>query len=517
MTHRIGRLTITTLIATLAAGACITGPAAGAVNLPPVLSSHMVLQRDMAVPIWGTAAAGEKVTVAFRQQTQSAVADAQGKWLVKLAPLTAGGPDTLTVTASNTNVLEDVLVGEVWVGSGQSNMQMPVASYTNGDAVLMTNAAGTYPQLRLLTSGGWVAGAPSNNVSFSALLFSFGQRLQQELGVPVGLMVGAVGGTPSGYWLSEAAYRSDPACQAVVAKFAKGYSFEQAQLQYTNALAAWERAAANTNAGAAKPPKPIPPLRAGECQGKLGYLYEACIRPLMPQGIRGALWDQGESGTAILGVDQYTLMGALIKGWRQEWGEGDFPFLYVQKPSGEGCAWDPADPVTCRADKFEPLPPSPPADGAYREEHIRIMRYPSTAMVTSSDLGPGTHPVNKSGYGARTARVALGMVYGSQLEIYGPVYQSHVVEGNKIRIRFTHVGQGLACRPADKLQGFALAGADKQFQWADATIDGDTVIVSSDKVPQPAAVRYGWSMRHPWANLFNKDGLPALPFRTDDW
>jgi sialate O-acetylesterase len=233
------------------------------------------------------------------------------------------------------------------------------------------------------------------------------------------------------------------------------------------------------------------------------------------------LWDQGESGTAIQSVDQFTLMGALIRGWRNEWGQGDFPFLYVQKPSGGGCAWDLDDPTTKQASKFAPLPKAvpPTSAGLYRELHIRIMNHPNTAMVIATDLGSGIHPVNKSGYGDRACRVALGMVYGKKIEYYGPLYASNKIEGDKVIVKFTHTGQGLAFKHGQKLQGFAIAGEDKQFRWADAVIEGegDTVIVSSAEVKKPLAVRYAWNGDHPWANLFNKDGLPALTFRTDDW
>jgi sialate O-acetylesterase len=493
------------------------------VKLPAVISSHMVLQRDLAVPIWGTAAPGEKVSVKFRAQEKSAVADAQGKWLVKLDPLKAGGPDTLTVAGTNSIALTDVLVGEVWVGSGQSNMQMNVTNYTQNDAALDKLAAGTYPKLRLKKEGNapWMEATPENNRAFSALLFAMGAPLQKELDVPVGLLVGAVGGTPSGFWLSEEAYQADAACKAVVQKFAATYSLEAEQKKYAEALAKWEKdlAAAQAKGEKRLPRKPGPVLKPGECSGKVGVLYESHIRPYIPYGIRGVLWDQGESGTAICGVDQYTLMGALIRGWRNEWGQGDFPFLYVQKPSGGGCAWDPADPLTAKAEKFAALPrlPAEAGNATYRETHIRIMQYPHTAMVTSNDLGSGTHPVSKSSYGLRAVRVALGMVYGKPVEIYGPLYQSHTIDGNQVRVKFTHVGQGLAAPANEKLQGFAVAGADKVFHWAEATIDGDAVVVSSAKVSQPVALRYAWGDRHPWANLFNKDGLPALTFRTDSW
>ena len=502
---------------------CLVTFTMGEVKLPAVISSHAVLQREMAVPIWGTAAPGEKVTVKFRDQEKSAVADPQGKWLVKLDPLKTGGPDKLTVTGVNTLTLDDVLVGEVWLGSGQSNMQGGVGGYTKTDEVLAKLAAASYPKLRLKQSGshGWQEATAQTNGQFSALLFAFGVRLQQELDVPVGLMVGAVGGTPSGYWLSQEAYDEDAACKDVVKQFAATYPVDQMQKDYEQALAKWEKdvEAAKQKGEKRLPGKPRPPLKAGECSGKIGHLYEGLIRPYIPYGMRGVLWDQGESGTAIHGVDQYTLMGALIRGWRKEWGQGDFPFLYVQKPSGGGCAWDPADPITCQAEKFAPLPAKAPAsnEGIYRETHIRIMQYPNTAMAISTDLGSGIHPVNKSGYGARAARVALGMVYGRKVEIYGPIYQSHQVEGQKVRVKFSHVGQGLAMRHGEKLQGFQIAGDDKTFRWADAVIEGDTVVLSSPEVSKPAAVRYAWANSSPWANLFNKDGLPALTFRSDSW
>lgn len=488
------------------------------VKLPPVLSSHMVLQREAAVPVWGTAAPGEAVTVKFRDQTKTATADKDGKWAVKLDPLKAGGPDKLTVAGKNTLTLDDVLVGEVWVGSGQSNMAGTVAGYAKGDEGLAKLAAGKYPTVRLSKSGGaWQATDEKTVNNHSAILFAFGVALQKELDVPVGLMVGAVGGTPSGYWLSEKAYRSDAGCKAVVAK-APPFDAEKAKKEHADKLAAWEKAAEQAKKDGKNPPgRPQMAAAPGESAGKIGNLYETHIRPMQPFAIRGVLWDQGESGTAINAVDQYTLMGALVRGWRAEWGQGEFPFLYVQKPSGGGCAWDPADPVTSQGEKFAPLPKTvpPTADGLYREAHVRIMTYPNTFMATSSDLGPGIHPTNKSGYGARAARVALGAVYGKKVEIYGPVYKAHKIDGDKVRVAFDHVGGGLALRHGDKLQGFAVAGPDGVFHWADAVIEGDEVVASSAAVPKPVAVRYAFASRHPWANLFNKDGLPALPFRSD--
>jgi sialate O-acetylesterase len=500
------------------------------VKLPPVISDHMVLQRDAADPVWGTATPGDKITVKFRDQEKTAEAGKDGKWLLKLDGLKAGGPDDLTITEGSKAVtIHDVLVGDVWVGSGQSNMAMGASSYVQKDELLAKNvAAGPYTGIHVISpqSKGWRQSTPENLDQFSALLFSFGMPLQKELNVPVGLMVGAVGGTPSGAWLSPEAFEADAACKEQVQQAIALYHPEEEQKKYEQQLADYEKAAAAAKADGKKPPgKPALPGKPGEFTGgrKVGFLYDANIKPYEPYAIRGVLWDQGESGTAIRGVDQYTLMAALIRGWRKEWaeagGQPDFPFLYIQKPSGGGCAWDEGDPITAQAEKFAPLPPKPPGDndGVYRDTHVRIRQVPGTFMVTATDLGSGTHPINKSGYGQRASRVALGAVYSQKIEFYGPVFDSAKVDGDNLRITFTHVGQGLAFRHGDKLQGFEIAGDDKKFYWADARIDGDAVVLHSDKVAKPAAARYAWSQSHPWANLFNKDGLPAATFRTDAW
>ena len=509
------------------------------VTLPNIFGDHMVLQRDMAVPVWGTAAPGEKVTVKFRGNAKTTTADSTGNWQVKLDPLTAGGPEQLTVNAANTLTITDVLVGEVWVGSGQSNMQMTAASYipgmktgdtglnkSPGDKHLLAAVnAGPYPQIRIITSGqgGWQPSTPENLMKFSALLQSFGVPLQKKLNVPVGLMVAAVGGTPSGRWLTPQAIARDPACQQAIAKANETFSMETEQKKFADALkkyeadlAAWNQLPEDQKKVKHAPGKPNPPVKPGESNAVIGDLHDKILKPFIGYGIRGVLWDQGEGGTAVNGIDQYTMMGALIRSWRQEWNQGDFPFLYIQKPSGRGCAFDYADPVFGWAsDPFEQLPPTVPNNGANVELYIRISSHPNTFMVPICDLGSGTHYWNKSGYGARAARVALGAVYGEKVETSGPVYASHKVEGNKVIVRFTHVGQGLAFRNAETLQGFALAGEDKKFVWADATISGDTVVLSSPQLSQPVFVRYAWADSRTWANLFNKDGLPAIPFRTD--
>ena len=499
------------------------------VKVPPFFSDHMVLQRETRAPVWGTAAPSEKVTVKFRDQQHATTADKDGRWRVELTGLKAGGPDELSIAGNNTITLKDVLVGEVWVGSGQSNMAGTVASYAKDDKVLAHLASASHPMVRGCKANvGWQVSTPETNPAFSAILFAFAVRLQEQLNVPVGMMLGAVGGTPSGAWLSESALKEDAASQALIAEYAKMYD---ATLKDFNerVLPAWQKGAEAAKA-AGKPVgrQPSPPPKPGTASGRpAGYLFEAHLRPLVGYGVRGVLWDQGESGTAVGGVDQYTLMGALIRGWRKEWGQGEFPFIYVQKYSGGGCAWDNANPVTSHGEAFARLPANQPGyldavaratdQGRYLETHIRIMQYPNVGMAISSDLGPNTHPVNKSGYGSRAAAVGLGMTYGKPVEYYGPIYSSHTIEGNKVRIKFTHVGQGLTWRHGEKLQGFAIAGDDKNFVWADAEIDGDSVVVSSPDITKPASVRYAWAGKRPWANLFNKDGLPAVTFRTDAW
>jgi len=499
------------------------GPAGGLyaeIKLPAIFGDNMVLQRNMAVPVWGQAPAGAKVSVRFRDQHKTATAGKDGKWLLKLAALKAGDAGQLIVSHSgDTLTLNNVVAGDVWVGSGQSNMAGSAAGYAKKDEVLAELLQQKYPQLRLVRGRGgkWAAASPATSPGFSALLFSFGVNLHQESGVPVGLILGAVGGTPSGYWLSQQAFDSSKEIAAAVQRAEKNNSHATAMQRYRKQLILWEKAAAEAKKNNSRiPRKPAEPVKAGQSRGRIGHLYETHIRPVAGFGIRGVLWDQGESGTAIAAVDQFTVMGALIAGWRKDWGQGEFPFLYVQKPSGGGIAWDQKNPVTRMADAAAPLPAKPTGNGAQHALHIKIMQHPSTYMVTATDLGSGVHPVNKSGYGARAARVALGAVYDAKLEIYGPVYKSHEVQGNTIRLRFDHIGKGLAVR-GDTLQGFQIAGKDKVFRWADAKIQDGAVVVSNPDTPQPVAVRYAWSRRPLWANLFNKDGLPALTFRTDNW
>ncbi|MFP6859785.1 MAG: sialate O-acetylesterase [Roseibacillus sp.] len=512
----------------LIVGTLLSGASSmAALTVASLFSDHAVLQRELAVPVWGTATPGTEVNLTFRTQTKTATADKDGGWRLKLDPLKAGGPDAITITAGNDKVtVADVLVGEVWVGSGQSNMAGGAGGYAKRDPTLAKLiAAAPYSGIRLMRGGpkpAWLEGKADTIPGFSAILFSFGERLHRELDVPVGLILGAVGGTPSGAWLSQDAYDQSETCKKALADFARTHNPDAALKTYQAKLAVWEKRAADARAKGETPKgrKPAPPVTPGHMtRGHVGNLYERYIRSAVGYGIRGVLWDQGESGTAIHGVDQYSVMSALIAGWRREWGQGEFPFIYVQKPSGGGPALDPKSSITREADAYQPPPANVPnvADGSRRLEFIRIMDNPNAHMVSAADLGSGVHPINKWGYGNRAAQVALSKVYGKDLLAHGPRYKSHTIEGNRIEIRFSEVGKGLTTAQGKPLTGFAIAGADQKFVWAEAVIVGDSVVVSSEAVAKPVAVRFACSKKRNWANLFNKDGLPALAFRTDDW
>lgn len=514
----------------------LTTPSARAISVSAMFSDHMVLQREMPVPVWGTAEANETVTVEFRDQKKQVVSDKNGKWLLKLDPLKVGEPGKMTVTGSSGEqvVFDDVVVGEVWFGSGQSNMVGDAGRYSSHEPALKAMLDGCpYPELRLyrggwslpkdtnavksegentlIYHGAWNQAAADNSPRMSAILFVFGLSLQKELGVPVGLVVGAAGGTASSEWLTEEMIADDKDCVALL-KRDENYLLDKVKRKadFEAKLAEWETIAAAERAkGGREPSKPRQPLDPGN-------RYEKRVFGVVPYAIRGVLWDQGEAGTGISSIDQYTMMGALIRGWRKAWGY-DFPWIYVQKPSGGGCAWDKTNPFSIKAEAFapQPLENNTAEAGLNRETHIRIMQHPKTAMVSSSDLGGGVHPGNRSGYGTRACRVALALAYGKDVEIYGPIYESHTVEGNALCVRFSHAESGLAVPEGQKLQGFEIAGADGKYRWAEAKIVGKTVVLTSEHIPVPVSVRYAWAESIPWANLFNGERLPALTFRSE--
>ena len=492
-------------------------PNAVAVELAPVFGDHAVLQRDCPVPLWGTGTPGESLRITFRDQQLAATVASDGTWRTTLAALKAGGPDTLVISGSTTIRREDLLVGEVWLGAGQSNMAVAAGGVASkGDEVMAALITRDHPQVRfnLNQQADWRIADQSSAAKLPATALAFAVTLSERLSVPVGVMVRAMPGSATDFWITEEALLADETCRASIDTFAREV-YPGLQRAHEERLAAWKAAAD----GQKEPEPPVAPGKPAKGAERLGKHFNAHIRPLIPYAIRGILWDQGENMSSIAGAERSAVNAALVQGWRRAWGRDDLPFLYMQKPSGGGCAFDPGDPLTSAAEAFAPLPDEVPKvkPGFHRDIYLRLLAVPGTGMVMTSDLGSGTHPARKSSYGRRAAALALGLAYGQPGAIHGPRYLSHVTEGPCIRIRFSHVGNGLTARHDPRVRGVMIAGTDKIFHWAETLIDGDSLVVSHPQITNPVAVRYAWADEIPWANLFTVDGLPAQAFRTDTW
>ncbi len=491
--------------------------ASAAVQVAPLFVDHAVLQRDCAVPVWGTGTPGERLTITFREQTVRAEIASDGTWSAALAPLKAGGPDTLVISGSDTLLIEDVLVGEVWLGAGQSNMAVAAGGVASkGDEVMAALLMQEHPQVRihLHQQEEWKIASSTAAPGLPATAYAFAITLAKRLGIPVGIVVRAIPGSATDFWISEEALLADATCHAGIVAYAEKV-YPALQRGYEERRSRWQAAPA----GSKEPEAPVPPGKPAKGAERLGRHFNHLIRPLIPFAIRGILWDQGENMSTIAGAERSAVNAALVQGWRRAWKCDDLPFIYMQKPSGGGCAFDPSAPLTSLADAFAPLPPEVPriAPGFHRDIYLRLLSVPGTGMVMTSDLGAGTHPLKKSSYGQRAADVALALAYGQPGELYGPRYLSHAIEGERIRVRFSNLGQGLVARHDPQVRGFMIADASKVFHWAEAIIAGDSVLVSHPRITAPVAVRYAWADEIPWANLFNADGLPAQAFRTDTW
>lgn len=417
------------------------------VSVPNLFADNMVLQRGMKVPIWGKAAPGEEVTVSFVGQKHVAKADDKGLWRVKLDELKEGGPFELTIAGKNTLTFKNVLVGEVWICSGQSNMQWTLGATG-------VKAGENLPQVRI-NDGTWQPCTPESAVKFSATAYHFGRDLQKALGVPVGLINRSVGGTSARLWVSKPAIESAPALKPF-----------------------------------------LDDLLGAKKTGNVGGLYEGHIRPLIPFAMRGVIWYQGESDASR--PEEYThLFKTLIRSWRADWGQGDFPFLFAHLGAIGGAAKD----------------PSQVGWGPIREAQSAALELPATAVAAFHDSDADLHPRRKELVGARLALAARHVAYGEKIVYSGPKFASLKIEGDKAIVSFAHVGGGLVAK-GDAVKGFAIAGADGKFVWANAQIEKDTVIVSSGNVTAPVHVRYAFAS-NPQATLYNREGLPALPFRTD--
>ncbi len=492
-----------------------------AVRMPSVFGSHMVLQREMEVPVWGWADPGEEVTVSFRDQEEATVAGEDGTWMVRLMPLSVGEPGVLEVTASNTLTFEDVLVGEVWVCSGQSNMEWTVGNSFDPDLEL---AAANYPGLRLYSAqrttamepqddvdGQWQTCNPESLAGFSGVAYFFGRQLHETLQVPVGLVKSAWGGTPAEAWTSHdhlAAKADLQPIQATWAERVANYDPDQARQQFDTAMARWEDQAAEARAAGRQPPRR--PQLAQEPTSNPHHpsvLYNGMLNPLIPYAIRGAIWYQGESNAGR--AHQYRmLMPTMIRSWRDAWGQGDFPFYMVQLANFRAIQSEPGE-----------------SDWAELREAqtLTLDVEPNTGMACITDIGAAgdIHPKDKVNVGRRLARLALVEQYGFEnITKCGPTYRSLDIVGSECVIHFDNLGvgnlNGLTSYYNEPLTGFAIAGADHVWHWAEARIEDDTVVVSHPDVPEPLAVRYNWA-DNPQGNLYNKAYLPAWPFRTDDW
>ena len=485
------------------------------VKLPAIFGSHMVLQQGQKDRVWGTADPGEPVTVTIANQSKSTKADNDGKWMVRLDPMMVGGPHTMTVKGKNAVTFDDVLIGEVWLCSGQSNMQMAVESVN--DPELETRAA-DFPKIRLITvpqvgtqepqsdfNGKWEVCNPETVKSFSAVGYFFGRQLHQTLGVPIGLIDDSWGGSACEAWVRKDLLEADEAYKPLLERWEQQEKdLPEARARYEKALADYEAAAEKAKAeGKPAPRRPQSPDDAMRGNHRPSNIYNGVLKPTIGYGLRGAIWYQGESNAGR--AYQYrSLFPLMIKSWRDEWKIGDFPFYWVQL-------------ADFRAEKPEPAE----SDWAELREAqtLTMSKLPNTGEAVIIDLGEDKdiHPRNKQDVAKRLARWALARDYGIALNHQSPTYKSMEKDGNKITLTFDHVGGGL--RPFDVQEpiGFAIASNDKKFVWAKAKVVGNNKVeVWADGVSEPAAVRYAWA-DNPVCNLYSQEGLPVTPFRTDDW
>ena len=435
---------------------------------PNVLfSDGAVLQRGQNIPVWGTAKEGEKVTVELAGQTATTTAKG-GKWKLELKPLEAGGPFSMKISGDNEVTVNNLLVGEVWVASGQSNMEWTLNQAFQPE---VEKPKANFPEIRMITAkkaaslqpldqieGSWQVCSPETVGNFSAVAYYFARDLHAKLGVPVGIISTSWGGTPAQAWTSAEGFEGQPEL--------KGYADQ-------------------LKAAAEKPPENGPGPHFPSA------LYNAMIAPVVPYGMKGVIWYQGESNAGQ--SKQYqTLFPAMIADWRTKWKLGDFPFLFVQIAPFNG------QPPEIREAQF-----------------LTLAKSKNTAMAVITDYGDAKdiHPKQKEPVGNRLSLAARALAYGEKIVYSGPLYKEMKVAGSEVAISFDHTGGGLVAKDGD-LKGFTIAGADGKFVPAKAVIKGDAVVVSAEGVIDPKAVRYGW-INVPDVNLFNKDGLPASPFRTD--
>ncbi len=480
-----------------------------AVKPNSLFSDNMVLQRGVVVPVWGTASDSEKVTVEFNGQKVTTIAK-DGKWMLKLKPLKAGGPYKMIISGQNTITIQNILVGEVWVCGGQSNMerqlglrsgQKPIVNWI--EEALNAN----YPEIRQYHVGRkasdtivadanskWEICDTTSVREFSAVGYFFARDLYKQLKVPIGLLFSTVGGTTAESWTTKATLEGNSELKILAEQY------DKAKLAYPDAVAKYKKdlptlmlkyAADTLVALAAHKPFPAKPAPPRNPAGGAGGLYNAMINPIIPYAIKGVIWYQGESNGGR-GKQYQTLFPTMITDWRQHWNQGDFPFLFVQIAPYRG-----ADPMIREA------------------QFLTLNKVPNVAMVVTTDCGDSAdiHPAYKQPVGNRLSLAARALAYKEKIEYSGPLFDNYAVKGTEVEISFTHTGKGLVAKDGE-LTGFSICGPDKKFVPAMAVISGNKVIVSNPNISFPLAVRYGF-VSVPHVNLFNQEGLPASPFRTD--
>ncbi len=538
------------------------------VKLPAIFGDHMVLQRGIKTPFWGWAAPGESVTVTAGQTSATATAGPDGKWALTLNPLPASDqPIDVTIVGKSTLTLHDVLVGDVWICSGQSNMEFALSwspqKYGGANNAKEAAAQANHPTMRLFLvehkiaftpqmdcRGKWVVCTPESAADFSAVGYFFARDILADQHVPVGMIGSYWGGTPAQVWTSLDAIKAQPKLRVMAPELDKWkanlpelmqaykkttvplWKKEHAAWQkevnepFQTALKQWDVDAAHAKAaGQPAPPKPklakAEPMKPWPPDDSVfpthaAELYNGMIAPIIPYGIKGAIWYQGESNAG--NPKQYAvLFPTMIADWRTRWAQGDFPFIWVQ--------------LANFLPREEQPTQSPDGWPGLREAQSKTLSLPNTGQAVIIDIGDAltVHPTDKVDVGHRLALAARHVAYGEPIVYSGPTYDSFQIDGDKVRVKFKNIGSGLTIAaspapqpdgqdntPAKELQGFSIAGANHFFVWATATIDGDSVIVSSPEVREPKAVRYGWAA-NPQVNLYNKEGLPASPFRTDNW
>ena len=498
---------------------------AAAANIAGLFRDNMVLQRDMDLPVWGGGKKGDQVAVEFVGVSKTTEVDETGKWMVKLGSFPAGGPHEMKITQGAASAtLKNILVGEVWICSGQSNMQWDLKTLKKNSAPDAENeiANAKYPDIRFITIVGtagsrqqeipcaslaWRECSPDTAGDLSAVAYFFARELQKTLNMPIGLIVTAQGSSAIRSWISAEAMNANPIFKETLEDYK---SVPERKKAYDEKRAAYEAALAKSKADGTKPP---PGPGSFEADTYPGPFFYGRVYPLAPFAMRGVLWYQGEADASNFantprsgpaGLTNHSLtykdfFPVMISEWRSLWGY-DFPFLYVQLAPGGGLQKDPVESSWAEV----------------RDAQRQTLKVKNTAMVVTTDIcDADLHPRKKVDVGKRLALSARAIAYGETLIYSGPIFDKAEFQDGKVTISFTHTAGGLMARDG-QLKGFSVAGTDRKFVWADAEIRGDTVVVSSAQAPDPKAVRYAWA-ENPIGNLFNKEGFPASCFRTDHW